>query len=160
MAKLTADLLRKLLRYNKRTGVFVRRSNNKRAGSSGQRGYLRIWVNHHSYKASRLAWLYVTGSWPENIIDHKNGNTSDDRFSNLRDTTHKVNAENQKRAKCNNHVGVLGVHKSVCGKKFRASIKANGKTKHLGTFLTKERAGKAYLDAKKIYHLGAQNGQT
>ena len=35
------------------------------------------------------------------------------------------------------------------GKKWRASIKIHGKTKHLGTFNTEEEAHQAYLEAKK-----------
>jgi len=38
--------------------------------------------------------------------------------------------------------GLIGVYK--IGEKYRAAIGCGGKTKHLGTFATKEQAGMAY----------------
>ncbi|MFW4291481.1 HNH endonuclease [Salmonella enterica subsp. enterica serovar Paratyphi C] len=46
-------------------------------------GYIRIYINKKWYLAHRLAWLYVTGKWPINVIDHINRNKADNRFINL-----------------------------------------------------------------------------
>jgi hypothetical protein len=55
-----------------------------------------------------IAWVLVTGVWPLDEIDHRNGEPSDNRFVNLREGTHAENMQNQKLAK-NNVSGFRGV---------------------------------------------------
>ena len=45
--------------------------------------------------ASRLIWLLMAGEWPKGIVDHKNGDPTDQRWSNLRDATKRQNARNR-----------------------------------------------------------------
>jgi HNH endonuclease len=47
------------------------------------------------YRAGRLAWLYMTGEWPKNQIDHINRDKADNRFCNLRDVTQTENMRNK-----------------------------------------------------------------
>lgn len=49
--------------------------------------------------AGRLAWLLHTGEWPENTIDHKNHDATDNKWLNLRDVTQKVNNNNKREYK-------------------------------------------------------------
>lgn len=51
----------------------------------------------YSFLAHRLVWLYMTGKWPENQIDHDNGDATDNRWVNLDDVTRSKNGMNQKR---------------------------------------------------------------
>lgn len=90
---LTAERLRELLSYDPETGWFtwrVTRSSNgradagSRAGALRSDGYRHVTVDQHKYKEHRLAWLYMTGKWPEADLDHKNNTRDDNRFSNLR----------------------------------------------------------------------------
>jgi hypothetical protein len=37
----------------------------------------------------------MTGKMPSGIIDHINGNSLDDRWMNIRDTTYAINAQNR-----------------------------------------------------------------
>lgn len=46
----------------------------KRAGAVGVDGYEKIQINGRSYRSNRLAWLYMTGHWPEVCTDHIDGN--------------------------------------------------------------------------------------
>ena len=71
-------------------------------------GYVSITINKKFNAAHRLAWLYMTGAYPENCIDHINGVKNDNSFKNLRDVDHATNHRNRKRCK-NNTSGVSGV---------------------------------------------------
>jgi hypothetical protein len=39
-----------------------------------------IWVDGKIYRATRLAWLYMTGKWPKLEIGYINRKTSDTRW--------------------------------------------------------------------------------
>jgi len=92
----------------------------------------------------------MTGRMPVLYIDHINGDTSDNRFCNLREATNSLNQQNQKKAKSTNSSGFLGVSKH--GNGYMARIHIDGKTKCLGTFDTPEVASNAYLSEKITFH--------
>jgi hypothetical protein len=86
--------------------------------------------------------------------DHRNGDTLDNRRSNLREATNEQNAQNRKTPKTNRS-GAKGV--SLDGFKngaprYAASISANGKKHWLGRFDTIEEAQAAYLAAAAELH--------
>ena len=150
--------LKQLIEYNPVTGIFkwkVYRNSNAIAGSvSGNihdNGYRYIKVYKKLYRASRLAWLYMTGSFPSNHIDHRNGIRDDDRWENLREATRSQNHQNI-ILKSNNTSGYMGVNWSKKHKKWAARIGIDGKRIFLGRFDTPEEAYEAYLKAKKEYH--------
>jgi len=64
---------------------------------------------HYTFLAHRLAWLYMTGEWPEKHIDHINGEATDNRFVNLRDVAHEENSKNLK-IRYDNTSGFTGVN--------------------------------------------------
>lgn len=157
---LTAARVRELLHYDPETGVFVwiakatPRTKNivgKIAGSL-RRGRVEISIDGSKHQAGRVAWLYMTGKWPEALVDHKDTNAANNRWLNLRDATYMVNAENQTRAKATNVTGFLGV--TPHNGRFRADITAKKKRKHLGVFDTPQEAHAVYLQAKRSLHEG------
>ncbi len=155
-ANLTAQRLRELLDYDQETGIFtwkIPRGAFKIGDASGSlkaAGYIYIGIDFESYLAHRLAWLHVHGEWPQNQIDHINGNRSDNRISNLRDVSTSENQQNQRRAKRNNKLGFLGV--SAYGNKFGARINIPGRVINIGCFDTPEEAHAAYLAEKRKIH--------
>ncbi len=151
---LDGETLRKRLHYDAKTGVFTWKIwvNNRGytiAGSVDPDGYRWIGVEGKRYPASRLAFLWMTGSFPENDCDHEDGNPSNDAWENLRDATVTQNLRN-KRVQSNNKLGLKGVTEHEPGK-YRARIKGNGKQIHLGVFNSAEEAHQAYIVAAKKY---------
>ena len=150
---LTAERLREVLRYDHETGVFAYLSRRCVKGFAGwpatRDGSYEINVDGRSYRASRLAWLYMTGSWPAGEIDYKNMDTADCSLSNLRLATRSQTLANR-RLFSNNTTGFKGVYKTKSGR-WQAAITVNGKCYHLGTFGTPEAAHAAYCEAAKKY---------
>jgi hypothetical protein len=144
--ELTQEALKHILDYNPDTGLFVwknptggRAKRNAIAGKTNSHGYRSIKINKKDYLAHRLAWFYVHGKWPANIIDHINGDKVDNRISNIRDTSLSVNNLNRKYAK--------GF--SVVRKKFQAKMANGSKTIYLGSFDSADAAQLAYKTAKE-----------
>ena len=87
-------------------------------------------------------------------VDHINGNSLDNRLSNLRICTHAENMRNRKMHK-NNKCGMKGIyldHSPGCANKYRAQIRVDGKKINLGRFSSKEDAYSAYKLAARKYH--------
>jgi hypothetical protein len=81
-----------------------------------------------------LAWTIFYGVEPDGLIDHINGNPSDDRLVNLRVVTPRENSLNCKMSK-NNKSGYTGVYKTTQG---RFTVTYRGI--YLGNFATFEEA--------------------
>lgn len=149
---LSQSRLQELLCYDEHTGLFTWRIHagnrlaNSAAGSLCKRGYLDVSVDGKSYRAHRLAWLYVHGNFPVGVIDHINGNRSDNRITNLRDVTNTRNLLSFRKTNHNNSSGFVGVNKNHNG--WRAEIKVNYQNINLGTYPTKEEASIAYSAVK------------
>lgn len=155
---LTQKKLKQRLLYNPLTGIFVWKSAAAKnivvgsiAGYTDPDGYVYIGIDSELYSAHRLAWLYMTGTLPMNLIDHKNRSPSDNRFVNLREATRRENACNSKR-RSDNTSGHKGVSWSKLHGKWRAQITRNGTNTHIGLFVSIEDAIHAYqTEAKKLH---------
>jgi hypothetical protein len=109
MAILMAGQFRARFEYKPEAGVIVGKLDRKRKGSVDKRtGYTKINIDGTSYLAHRLAWLYMTGKFPEHEIDFKNNNQSDLRWDNLREATRQQNKMNSKLSK-NSTTGIKGL---------------------------------------------------
>lgn len=151
---LSAADVRQLLHYNPLSGEFHwkerqgRIAAGTRAGTLNTNKYWVITIKSRKYQAHRLAYLLMTGEWPEILVDHENGKRFDNRWSNLRHATHSFNQQN--KVKCAGKVGLMGV--TTQGSKFKAQITVKGRCRCVGLFQTAEEAHIAYLAAKKIHH--------
>lgn len=145
---ITQDELKEVLDYNPDTGVFTwKKTVNSRvkagdvAGYKNKLGYITIKIKGKPYKAHRLAYLYMTGNFPENFIDHINQIKDDNRWTNLRDATYSQNNSNKVKQK-NNTSGYKGVVRYR--NKWRATIKYMYKNIHIGYYATPQEAAEAY----------------
>lgn len=77
----------------------------------------------------RLAWLIVTGVWPDEI-DHINGDGQDNKWDNLSNGNRTDNNKNHKR-QINNSSGVPGVSFVTSTGKWRVFGNKEGKQVHL-----------------------------
>lgn len=162
MEKPTANEVRSLLSYDAASGIFtwkVSPSNRVRVGGiagafNRHTGYTSISIRGKLHRAHRLAWLYETGEWPADQVDHINGDRSDNRIANLRVISASLNLQNQREARGNNKSsGLLGVSIGKNGRNWRTSIRTSlGKQQHIGYFDTKEAAHDAYVEAKRRLH--------
>jgi hypothetical protein len=89
-------------------------------------------------KAHRVIWKMVYGEDPE-LIDHINGQRSDNRIENLRSVSRDINARNLGLSK-NNTSGANGVYWFPNYSKWMVSIRVNGRRKTLGYFADKQEA--------------------
>ena len=160
----TAERVRELLVYNPDTGVFTWRASRSnciartRAGSTVHaRGYRLISIDGTKYLAHRLAWLYVTGEWPEEEIDHIDGQTDNNRFINLRPASRVHNAQNAKR-----DVGDTSKHPGVYWDKSRGkwSVRIrveDNRRMFLGRYDDEAPAALIYQIARELCHPYAVN---
>jgi hypothetical protein len=121
------------------------------AGTSNNQGYVCISFYGDKLKAHRIAWKMFYGSIDNDLlIDHINGNKSDNRISNLRLVSHLENNRN-KRICNNNSSGYPGVIYYKNANKWAASINNNGKREYLGFFKKFEDAKNARIKKEKEY---------
>ena len=140
MDEITQKELKKVLHYDADTGKFTwLKARNSRikagdiAGGIDRYGYIRIKINGNKYLAHRLAFLYMTGKFPPDEVDHINHLRADNRFVNLRHATRVENSRN-KSMQLNNKSGFTGVSWHERTSKWIANIIINGNQKHLGYF--------------------------
>jgi hypothetical protein len=165
---ITQERLKELLHYDSDTGFFTwkprerigknkpwtRLLAEKQAGVIHKRqGYVFIRIDNKLYLAHRLAVLYMTGKFPDNMTDHIDGIRSNNKWNNLREACNSENMQNLKKARIDNKsTGLLGAHFNKRQNKFSSSIQTNKKQKHLGYFSSAIEAHEAYLKAKRELH--------
>ncbi len=143
MILLTQERLRALLHYDPETGAFTwrvvwgsgvaRRQPGDRAGFANGDGQIRIGIDGKQHCAHRLAWLYMTGEWPKGLVDHKDLDRSNNRWSNLRAATKSQNTANS-GLHVNNTSGLKGVSWNKKENKWQVNITVNKYQRRVGTF--------------------------
>ena len=169
------EVLRELLDYDPETGVLTwrerdrkwfktKRSYNrwnnrfagKKAGSKMQTGYCEIKIIGTSFLLHRVTWKLVHNEEPEQV-DHINHNRADNRLTNLRVATNKINGMNQSLNKLNTS-GVIGVWQKSRDGRWVAEIKIDQKKMNLGCFEYKADAIAARQAANVKYNFHENHG--
>ena len=139
--------------YYKNGNLFHKKSQAKgkadhAAGWIEKNGYSATNIKGVRYRVHRLIYQFHHGSCPD-FIDHIDGNKQNNNIENLRLATSSQNNQNVK-AKITNKLGVKGV--CIERGKYKANIKINGKSKHLGYFYSLEEAKIVYEEFSKKIH--------
>ena len=164
MRELSADFARSILRYEDETGLLYWRSRSdipprvdkRMAGRVAgclckRRGYILVGIQGVDYLAHRLVWLIVTGEFPADGLDHKDGNKQNNRFGNLRPSDQSQNMSNRGKQR-NNKSGYKGVYFDKSTGRWVANIMVQKRTIYLGRYNTPEDAARAYnVSAKRHF---------
>lgn len=103
------------------------------------------------YKRTVSLHRWVTQSSEKMVVDHINHQTLDNTDNNLRVITHSENMQNRKGATRTNSSGIRGVTWDKPARKWRTSIRVEGKYFYLGLFEDIAEAEKVVSDARKTY---------
>ena len=112
-----------------------------------QYGYIKTTV-HHGEKI--FLHKLITNTDSQTVIDHKNRCKNDCRKNNLRIATRSQNSINQNLRK-NNTSGCTGVMFDKSTQMWKARITINKKCLQLGSFINKQDAIRARLNAESKY---------
>jgi hypothetical protein len=151
------EFVRSILDYDPQTGVIRWKVNRTPRGKAGavagcvrDDSYISIGIGGRMYMAHRLAFVIMTGRWPNHQIDHESTDRTDNRWENLREATHAQNLHNVGRNRANT-TGFKGVYHHSDGY-FGAMIQVNRTKLHLGLFKKPEYAAAAYRIASACVH--------
>ncbi len=145
---ITYEEVRESFYYN--DGHLYWKKTNRIAGTTTVEKYRRIHYKGKQYKGHRLIFLWHHGYLPKNI-DHKDGDTLNNKIENLREATHAENMRNSKKPR-HNKSGVKGVCWCPRVSKWRATCYVNYKQFHVGHYDSLEEATKAVSDFREKYH--------
>lgn len=120
-------------------------------GFPDNEGYLIVGLDGKRYRVHRIIWKMVYGVDPGEDVDHRNRAKSDNRLRNLRACTHQQNSHNV-GMRPNNTSGIKGVGWLKAKRKWRARIKVDGKSIHLGLFADKQEAAAVFRAAAAQHH--------
>ena len=158
MMELSQGQLKELLNYNPETGIFTWNINVRYdvkpgavAGCKNKEGYTVIKIHNKSYKAHRLAFLYMEGYLPENQVDHIDRDRKNNKWCNLRHVSRSCNIKNSK-IRADNLSGVTGVswHKRI--QKWISRISVNEKRICLGYYKSFKDAVLSRWEAEKKHN--------
>jgi len=154
--KLTQERVQELLDYDQDSGEFRWRLTKKPniregdvAGCPARSEYWSIHIDGRNYRAHQLAWLYVKGEWGRPLIDHRDGNALNNRWTNLRLASHTDNAANRPRLPRNTS-GLKGVSFDRRRGTWAAQITKEGRRYFIGRFATALEAHAAYVAAARV----------
>lgn len=160
ITELTQQELKSALSYDPETGVFtrifIRGGGNRRylgevVGGRDKDGYIVMRVNGKKYKAHRLAFLYMTGSFPKKLVDHIDRDPANNAWSNLREADDSDNARNR-RMRSDNKSGYKGVHWNTKAQKWRATYMVRGRAITIGFYDCAKEANEHYIrETRRVF---------
>lgn len=155
---LSVSWLRENMAYEPKTGVFswklpgFGRTVGKPIGTgetvTKSKNYRALRINGTLYYAHRIAWLHHHGEWPKGLIDHIDGDRTNNAISNLRLATSAQNAARRTTTR------ILSPSRGVFphGAGYVARLHHGGKRHYLGYFSTAEVAKAVYEAKAKEVH--------
>jgi len=120
------------------------------AGRTKINGYCEVRLDGKLYGTHRLIFMMVYGYLPK-IIDHIDGNPSNNFIDNLREASHAQNMRNSQRPK-NNTSGFKGVYFDKRNSNWIAQCVVDGNKFHLGSFKDIHDAASAVTSFREEHH--------
>lgn len=111
----------------------------------------KAYVTSGEFRNSVILHRLIAGATRGVHVDHVDGDTLNNRRSNLRLCTNAENSRNV-TAHVDSRTGIKGIHFCRSTGRWRAQICLEGERIHLGRFSTKEQAHEAYCKAAKALH--------
>ncbi len=142
------ELVKTRLRYNPETGKVLNLKGYPVGSLHKRHGYIMVTMNKKKDHAHRVAWFLHHNEVP-NIIDHINGDRTDNRISNLRNTDHFTNQANRHKLNHNNTSGTAGIFYVKARDRWLARYIRNRTRYQVGFFRTQERAIEALTQHKQ-----------
>lgn len=102
----------------------------------------KITLRPFTMRRYQVVWALHTSAWPP-LLDHRDGDTLNDRIGNLRPATVAQNGANA-RAHRDNPCGTKGVHYRADRGVWLAKIRSCGRTFYIGSYQTMDEAAAAY----------------
>jgi hypothetical protein len=129
-------------------GKFSKRNTEKPVGHLDKNGYKVFTIafngGRFNVRCARLVYAMYNNDWPIGIIDHIDGNRSNDRPENLRDCTYVENNHNRRPS---GSCDWLGVYKCKVRGNYIASTTIAGKKVNLGRVSNAREAALIYNHA-------------
>lgn len=151
---LNREELREIFDYNEGSLYWkVPRIGCSRGAKAGYKsktdGYVRVMIFYKNYYLHKLIWNYFNNTCEGYMVDHIDGDNSNNNISNLRLATAANN--------CHNSLGrknTIVPYKGVCLRhnRYCARITYEGKEISLGTYATAEEASEVYQAKAKELH--------
>lgn len=152
------ELLRELLHYDPETGLmtWIKGRQGVREGSPAgsmpnREGYRKLRFKDGTYVLHRVAFFMGSGVEPVGIVDHINGNPTDNRLCNLREATPEQSSCNT-RITSRNKSGVKGVYWHLDKKRWVVVVGFRRKKVQADRFRTVEEARIAVMEARSRLH--------
>lgn len=117
-------------------------------------GYIRVAISYcgvvHLLYGHRIAYCLMLGKWPDALLDHRDGDGTNNRWGNLRAASKQDNNRNC-AARSNSPTGLKWAYPTRAGR-FRAAATVDGKQRNFGRFDTAEEAHAAAATALLSLH--------
>jgi hypothetical protein len=131
--------------------------NNKgeeRGGFDKTVGYWKINVAGRAFRRHHIIWWKATGGWPTTLVDHKDRNSLNDRYENLRYLSSRGNALNSSRSDRELPPGVYKARSK--SNPYQARIELSDGPFNLGMFNNPVDAGLAVEAAIELREQGGE----
>lgn len=154
------EILNHMIHYDKEKGILTWKNSSKTSRNGmmcghgrGRSGYRVVGILMSQYLYHRIAYFIHTGIDPFGyIVDHKDGDPTNNKPSNLRLASRSQNNANGRPYKTSK-TGFRGAFWQKSMKKYCASIQSEGKREVIGYFNCPTEAARAY-DRKAIRMFG------
>ena len=145
---ITQFAIRSVLDY--RDGLLYWKNASVASSYRDAKGYMRIGIDGKRYLQHRIIYLMFHGNLPS-VIDHIDGNTSNNKIENLRAATNIENLQNMKLCPANTS-GSKNVSWDTKAKKWLVMLNVSGVRKYIGLFKDLELADLVATEARNKYH--------